>query len=99
MLFLYKSPSSRTRLCFVTQNLCLVEGHIAVGYRNGCNKKPHEKHSWRQWFVFKGNGVCFFWCIVKKEGVGCCTNEQALGTFVLKSSRLYVLSGERAVSV
>ncbi len=40
-----------------------------------------------------------FWCIVKKEGVGCCTNDQALGTFVLKSARLYILSGERAVSV
>lgn len=43
--------------------------------------------------------VGFFWCIWKKEGVGCCTNEQALGTFVLKSAQLYVVSGERAVSV
>lgn len=43
--------------------------------------------------------VFFFWCIVKKEGVGCWTNEPALGTFVLKSAQLYVASGERAVSV
>lgn len=78
--------------------MCQVEGHIAVGYRDGCNKKTHEKHSWGQWLVFKGNAV-FFWCIVKKEGVGCCTNEQALGTFVLTSAQLYVASGERAISV
>ncbi len=77
---------------------CYVEGHIAVGYRSSCNKKAHGKHSWGQLFVFKGNRV-LFWCIVKKEGVGCCTNDQALGTFVLKSARLYILSGERAVSV
>lgn len=49
--------------------------------------------------LFSRGMECFlFGCIVKK-GVGCGTNEQALGTFVLKSSRLYVLSGKRAVSV
>lgn len=48
---------------------------------------------------FQGEWSVFFLVHCKKGRSGLLYNEQALGTFVLKSSGLYVLSGERAVSV
>lgn len=35
-------------------NLWHVEGHIAVDYKDGCNKKAHGKHSCGQRLVSRG---------------------------------------------